>query len=152
MKEHRFIKASYESLVDWRTHVDLLRCNPSFRNSTRHDCVLVNSLPRNYFARLLFVFTHTIDSAGQSIDIPLALVLPFKELEPSCAADVELRLLRLKAKHRKEAIIIPAKSIIRGALILPAAGGKSEWLVFDVLDTDMFLRMQLMYPPGDVVH
>lgn len=150
VREYRFIKPTYESLVDWRAHTDYLRCNPSFHNQPRYDCVLIHGAPKDYFARLLFVFTYTFEASnGQRTDIPMALIQPFIEATMH-KKDIELRLLRLRAEPRKKSILIPARSIIRGAYIAAEnLEGEIASLVMDVIDSDMFLRMQAMYPPSD---
>jgi hypothetical protein len=154
--EHRFIKASYESFVDWCCHTDYLRCSPDFYGHERYDCVLVNDEPRkDFFAHLLFVFTYSLKASDNvimhdgcdSITIPFALVQPFTEA-PLRKKDHELRFIRLKQKRPTESLIIPARSIRRGAYIIPEGIGQSTSIVVDIIDDDMFLRMLSMYPPS----
>ncbi|KAF9455138.1 hypothetical protein BDZ94DRAFT_1180597, partial [Collybia nuda] len=144
------IKVSYESLVTWKMHTDYLRCNPLFHGAPRYDCVLIHDTSGNYFGQLLFMFTHNINASGQHTDIPLALIQPFDSV-PLQQRDVELRLIRLKEKPRKQAIIIPARSIIRGAFIVPAGKAEPTYLVVHTIDTDMFIRMHSMYPPENIM-
>jgi len=156
LTEYRFIKASYESFVDWRSHIDYLRCSPVFHGHPRYDCVLVNDEPRkDFFARLLFVFTYTlrasenviINDGHDSITIPFAIVQPFTEA-PLRKRDHELRFIRLKEKPPGESLIIPARSVRHGAYIVPEDTTQHTSIVVDVIDDDMFLRMLAMYPPS----
>jgi hypothetical protein len=153
--EHRYIKTSYESFVDWHSHTDYLRCSPDFYGDKRYDCVLINDEPqKDFFARLLFVFTYTLKASNNviiqdghdSITIPFALVQPFTNA-PLRKKDHELRFIRLKEKQPAESLIIPARSIRRGAYIISEGIGQNTSLVVDIIDDDMFLRLLSMYPP-----
>ncbi|KAF8072161.1 hypothetical protein FPV67DRAFT_1667598 [Lyophyllum atratum] len=153
LTEYRFIKADFESQVDWRAYTDYLRCSPSFHHAPRYDCVLIHSKPNNYFARLIFVFTYNVpsphDDTRSHVPIPMALVQPFATMKDIKKKDVELRLLRLKEDSRKASIVIPARSIIRGAYIVHDNETDRGGMVIDTVDGDMFLRMQDMFPPSD---
>jgi hypothetical protein len=46
---------------------------------------------------------------------------------------------------REKAIFVPARSIIRGAYIIPEGLKEKTSLVVDVVDTDMFLHINEMY-------
>jgi hypothetical protein len=156
LTEYRFIKASYESFIDWCSHIDYLRCSPLFHGRPRYDCVLVNDEPRkDLFACLLFIFTYTlkasenviINDGHDSITIPFAVVQPFAEASLR-KRDHELCFIRLKEKPPSESLIIPAHSICRGAYIVPEDTTQHTSIVVDVIDDDMFLRMLAMYPPS----
>ncbi|KAG1888363.1 hypothetical protein F4604DRAFT_1877444 [Suillus subluteus] len=54
----QFLQVNYESIVDWRTHRDLLRCNLKFYG-----------LPSRFFARLVYVFTCSIAKPHSSSEI-----------------------------------------------------------------------------------
>lgn len=132
--EHRFIKLSYKSLVDWRTCTDYLRCSPSFFNKPRYDCVIVNNEP-DFFARLVFVFTYTIKAGsegvketpdGKDYTIPVALVQPFEDVQPLRKRDKDLRLFRLQAQPRENSIFVPARSLRRGAFIVSEGLGRTH--------------------------
>jgi hypothetical protein len=43
-------------------------------------------------------------------------------------------------------MFISIRSISRGAFIVPEHSKDSDFLVVDVVDTDMFLRIRAMYP------
>jgi len=151
--EHRFLKASYESLVDWQAHTDLLRCNPVFWGKERFDCVFLNTGSQPSFARLLFVFTYQVKASkdviipsGQTqVLIPMALVQPFTEIKKLRKKDKDLCLYRLQEKPLEKAIFVPARSIIRGAYIVPEGLTEKNFLVVDLVDTDMFLHVNMMY-------
>ncbi|KAG6807207.1 hypothetical protein H0H92_008417 [Tricholoma furcatifolium] len=146
--QYKFIKPTYESLVDWRAHTDYLRAHPTYHKVGRFDYVLVHNEPRNYFAQMVSVFTIKIGAqfhrGDTDVFIPLALVIPFAEVKQVRKKDKDLRLIRIRPE--KEARIIPARSIIRGAYVVPEGSGSETCLVVDVIDSDMFLRMQQMFP------
>jgi hypothetical protein len=154
--EHQFIKANYESFVDWHSHTDYLRCSPNFHGDKRYDCVYVNNEPqKDFFACLLSVFTYTLKASDDviikdghdSITIPFALVLPFTEALLR-KKDHELCFICLKEKKPTESLILPARSIHCGAYIIPEGIKQSTSLVVDISDDDMFLRMFSIYPPS----
>ena len=45
-----------------------------------------------------------------------------------------------------ESVFISIRSICRGAFIVPENSRDGDFLVVDVVDTDMFLRIRAMYP------
>jgi hypothetical protein len=140
--EHRFLKSHYESLVDWRAHTDYLRCSPSFFSRERRDCVIVHSAERDFFARLLFLFTYLMED----VVLPIALVLPFSDISIVRRKDKELNFHRLRARPRAESMFISIRSICRGAFLVPEYTKDGDFLVVDIVDTDMFLRIRSMYP------
>lgn len=75
----------------------------------------------------------------------MALVQPFTAITTLRKKDKDLRLHRLQTKPRETAIFVPARSIIRGAYIIPEGLKENTSLVVDVVDTDMFLRINKMY-------
>ncbi|KAG6834983.1 hypothetical protein H0H93_005922, partial [Arthromyces matolae] len=154
---YKLLKVTYESQVDWRAATDILRINPSFHHKARYDNVMIVSdedQNKIIFAQLLFVFTVTLPAElfesppdGEDVAVPLALVLPYKEVhnKGSKERDDALRLIRLRRMDRSEPRVVPARSIKRGAYIVPE-GGLATSLVVDVVDHDMFLRLQNYYP------
>jgi hypothetical protein len=140
--EHRFLKSHYESLVDWKAHTDFLRCSPSFFLRKRYDCVIIHSSDRDFFARLLYLFTFSFEG----VVLPVALVLPFSEISGHRRRDRDLNFHRLRERPRAESIFISLRSISRGAFIVPEHSRGGDFLVVDVVDTDMFLRIKAMYP------
>ncbi|PIL22891.1 hypothetical protein GSI_15587 [Ganoderma sinense ZZ0214-1] len=56
--ESRYLKVKYESMVDWRLEVDLLRCSPNFYNKgPRYDGVMFRDATGGFqFAKLRLVF------------------------------------------------------------------------------------------------
>jgi hypothetical protein len=77
--------------------------------------------------------------------IPIALVQPFTEITTLRKKDKDLCLHRLQVMPREKAIFVPARSIIHGAYIIPEGLKEKTSLVVDVVDTDMFLRINEMY-------
>ena len=75
----------------------------------------------------------------------MALVQPFTAITTLRKKDKDLRLHRLQTKPRETAIFVPARSIIHGAYIIPEGLKENTSLVVDVVDTDMFLRINKMY-------
>ena len=78
--------------------------------------------------------------------MPIALILPFSEVLVLRRRDKDLNFHRLRAKPRAESIFISIRSISRGAFIVPEHSKDDDFLVVDVVDTDMFLRIRAMYP------
>ena len=125
--------------------MDLLRCSPKFYRKPRYDFIIVDTVGGNIFARLICVFAIWVGGVGY----PIAFVLPFDTYSgPAhiCNKDKDLRLFRVRARSRTKAEFISVKSIIRGALLVQefVQGRENEYLVMDVIDGDMFLRVQNM--------
>ncbi|KAG6836215.1 hypothetical protein H0H93_010132 [Arthromyces matolae] len=146
---YKFIKATYESLVDWRAHTDLLRANPKWHQEGRFDTVIYDAGSQMKFGRLVRVFTIKLAARFHSGDgdkfVPLALIQPFSAVKPS-KKDEDLHLIRLRETALSEATVIPARSIIRRSYIVPEAPGSKTFFAVDVIDSDMFLRLQKDYP------
>ncbi|KAG6824695.1 hypothetical protein H0H92_006110 [Tricholoma furcatifolium] len=144
--EYRYLKVQYTCTSDWEVKTDYLRCNPNFHGHPRFDCVLVNSEPQPYFARIITLFTCIV--ANESY--PLALIQPFASVYTHLnrrRKDIELKLLRFRANLRKDFEFISIHAIIRGAVMVPSgeldfANGSRDYFLFDLLDADMFLRVQ----------
>ncbi|KAF8148377.1 hypothetical protein BJ912DRAFT_1125700, partial [Pholiota molesta] len=143
IREFRFLKATYESWVSSRAVTDYLRCSPNFNHQPRYDHVIVNTPQGPIFAQLVFTFTLKI--AKQQY--PIALIQPFERVKSTGAQlkkDSDLRFLRLRKVKDTKTEFIFVRSIIRGLVIVPAFDKAEEYVVFDVLDSDMMLRVKEM--------
>lgn len=141
MTEFRFIKATYESRINWRSTVDYLRCSPKFHGSPRHDHVLVNTAQGVIFAQLVFVFTMKISNGIY----PIALIHPFareKSKGANLQKDKDHGFLRLRKLKETKTEFIFSRSIIRGALLVPAKDVVDNYLVFHVADEDIAVRVR----------
>ena len=78
-----------------------------------------------------------------SVTFPIALIQPFADVHYQCKKDRDFKLHWLEPKTLQ---FISARSICQGALIFPAFDAKNEYIVVDVLDTDIFLHIRAMYP------
>lgn len=160
----------YESAVNWRTARDVLHCAESFSNRPRYDGVLFQDGPdRVVFARLVCIFRCYPFGRDQGDEKSLvaALVHPFdaqlngRRYTVLAKHDEELGLYRVRPQSRSGTIIIHVASIIRGAYLVEDYGDPGhtpylkvdEWrgynatadhFVMDLLDEDMFIRMQTL--------
>lgn len=143
--EFRYLKANYESCVDWRTAIDYLRCNPSFHGQLRRDFVIIQKNEDEiFFAQILFIFQLTVADTQHS----LALIQPYTEPIPPRSRpkkDRELGLLRVRTGPPGSSEFVFLESIVRGALLVDARDHDSDKLVVDILDTDMFLRLRSLH-------
>ncbi|KAJ6473947.1 hypothetical protein DFH09DRAFT_1293679 [Mycena vulgaris] len=109
----------------------------------RYDCVLVETVDGPIFAQLVYVFSWMVEKKVH----PFALILPF---DPPTGRlkkkDKALRFHRVKAKEKTDTEFISVHSIIRGAVLVPDFDNPGEFIVFDVLDTDMSRRVKSLYP------
>ena len=120
---------------------DYLRCTPKFFGKPRYDCVLVQTVHKCIFARILFIFAIKLGSSYHAI----VLIQPYDSyLGPRRRKDEELGLFRVGAKPNSE--FIPLRSIIRGALLVQDFDEEKsgEFIVVDVIDGDMFFRIKEM--------
>lgn len=119
-----------------------LRCNPDFNHKPRYDHVLVGTPNGIIFAKLLFMFT---TSTQTRID-PWVLIQPYNATigQPS-TREKDFQLYRIRAKSTALSCFISAKSIIRGVVLIPTFIKEGDYYVFDLLDHDLFLRVQELW-------
>ena len=95
------------------------------------------------FACLVFAFSFQVEGQ-QHLFAPIhAYDAPTGMLRRK---DKVLGLIRVRARPRKDAEFIPVQSIIQGAFTVPTFENVDEYHVVDIVDVDMFLRLQEMYP------
>ncbi|KAF8157464.1 hypothetical protein K438DRAFT_1910064 [Mycena galopus ATCC 62051] len=139
---YRFLKIFYQSLDDWSDEADYLRCHPNFHKRPRFDGALVLTPTGNIFVQLRHVF----EVLANGKTYPFALVQPLDSpVGQIPAKDKALKLFRARAKPRQASEFIPVRSIIRGAVLVPDSEKNRDFIVMDVVDGDMFLRLQDMY-------
>ncbi|KAK0229273.1 hypothetical protein EDD85DRAFT_776537 [Armillaria nabsnona] len=141
------LKSCYPSLADWRLTIDFLRYSPSFNHQPRYDSVLIDTIDGLLFAQLIMVFECTIHEKT----FPLMLVRPFDQPTEGHSAqkDQDLGFYRVRTHMKKsEPHLVSIYSVLQGALLIedsdinPENEDVKEYLVVDVVDADMFLRMQ----------
>ena len=128
--------------MTWKQEVDYLRCSPEFNHQARYDCVIIQTDKGPIFAQLKFAFT--IISNDDIIPIILVQAFDAYDNPKFRKKDRDLRLIRLWQRPINKAEIFFARSIVRGAVIFPAYDDNKDSIVFDVVDTDMFLRTRQM--------
>jgi hypothetical protein len=126
---------SYESRITWKAVTDYLRCSPRFFDAPRYDYALINTAQGVLFAQLVFVFSIQLSETIY----PMALIQGFTPAT-RLQKDKDLRFLRLKKLKKTELIF--ARSIIRGAVLLPAGDTDGDYIVYDLTDQDMCMRIQ----------
>jgi hypothetical protein len=130
-------------LDDWEDYADYLRCSPDFHGHPRYDAVIIKTVSGTMFARLIFVFGFKVKDKIYRF----ALIQPLDAgTGPLSPKDKALGFYRVREKPRRDSEFIPVESIIRGALLASDSNKNGEFLVVDVVDSDMFLRLQSMYP------
>lgn len=74
---------------------------------------------------------------------PWVLIQPYDATvgQPT-SREKDLQLFRIRAKARQSSYFISAKLIIRGVVIIPTFLKDDNYYVFDVLDADLFMRVQ----------
>ncbi len=88
------------------------------------------------------MFTCTIAST----EYPIALIPPYDASVTGRQQqnDKDLRFHRVREQPRSKSEFISVHSIVRGALLVPDFEKSSDYLVHDLVDADMFLRMKEM--------
>ncbi|KAJ8701072.1 hypothetical protein PTI98_004035 [Pleurotus ostreatus] len=142
----KYLTVNYESTVDWREDTDLLRCNPKFQGAPRYDHVIIKTarpttLGTDIVAQLLMIFTITVNQATYDIALVHSLDRPSGIRQQK---DIDLQLLRLRARPRKSAEFIFLSSILRGVLVVPDFGLQGDHFLVDTVDGDMFLRYRFL--------
>lgn len=99
------------------------------------------------FCKLVLVFSCEVGGCTY----PLALVQPLDAATGGeRLVERDLALCRLRERTSRSGhdrfIVIPARSIRRGAMIIPDTQRAGEYLAVDTLDGDMFLRLIPEFP------
>lgn len=139
----QFAKVFFKSLDNWKDETDYLRCNPSFHNHERYDGAVVQTTAGNIFVRLIYVFTCKIEDTVHPFALVQALDVGIGQRS---AKDKALGFYRVRERRRQESEFISVQSILRGALLAPDFSKRGDYLVVDIVDSDMFLRLKKMYP------
>ncbi|KIJ39542.1 hypothetical protein M422DRAFT_257594 [Sphaerobolus stellatus SS14] len=127
---------TYMSMEDWREKIDILRCNPSFHNRPRYDCVVVNTNPIT-FARLEFIFTCE-DSSNRQCDVALVRMLKNSRWRPR----TKWEGCRVLEEKNYEFVLL--KYLIRGCHMIPTFEKEDgTYYLNDLVDSDAFLRFFL---------
>lgn len=100
---------------------------------------MIDTVDGNIFAHLILIFTITIND----ILYPIALIHPYDNaiVGARLQKDRDLGFLWVRAKPRSAAEFISARSIICSALLAPAFDKDNDFLVMDLIDPDLFLRV-----------
>lgn len=135
------MKATYESWVSWRAKTDYLWCSPKFNNEPQYDYVLVNTHEGTIFTQLVFIFILQISGKPY----PIALIQPFKRVKTSgtiLEKDKDLHFLRLHKEKETKTEFTFMRTILWGVVLIPALDKPDDYLVFDVCDSDIMLRVK----------
>ncbi|KAJ7708065.1 hypothetical protein B0H17DRAFT_1156022 [Mycena rosella] len=132
-----------EACCTWTSTADYLRCNPKFHSHPRYDGVLVKTANKPFFAQLISLFSCMVEEKSHAFAPVLPLDAPTGRLSRK---DNVLRFHWVHAKPRKNSEFISVHSIIRGALLAPDSDKPDEYIVVDILDGDISLRMKDLYP------
>lgn len=110
-----------------------------FHGLPRYDCVILQAESGPIFAKLLLVFTCIVGD----VTYPIALTLPYDQpVGTRPQKDKDFKFWRVKAKPRASAECFSVQSIIRGCVLAEDSSRANEFLVVDMTDTDIFLRMK----------
>ncbi|KAF6744588.1 hypothetical protein DFP72DRAFT_1078429 [Ephemerocybe angulata] len=152
---YRYVKVDYASYENSETATDFLRMNQSFHGRQRYDFGLFSIYGGNYIiGQLIAVLgVHVND-----IEYLVAIILPCDE--PLTGGTAQERRERTAQKHRdralgfhrvrrrprkQDSVAVLARTLVRRALMVPDFGDSlhnDEFLVVDVVDADMWLRMK----------
>lgn len=137
---------SYESTISWCRITDILRAHPKFHNHPRYDHILVDAGQGKYFfAQLLYIFGIFVEKKTHhfALILPFDVPIPHAEKPP---IDRDFQFTRVRARPRSSAAFIHVESIVRGVVLIPAHDIEygDEFLVFDQLDEDLWMRKKSM--------
>ncbi|KAK7021668.1 hypothetical protein R3P38DRAFT_3397032 [Favolaschia claudopus] len=130
---YQFLKVFFKSIETWEDEIDYLRCSPSFHSSERYDAALVKTTAGHIF---IGETTHPF-ALVQAMDVGIG---------PRTVKDKALGLYRVRERQRKDCEFISVHSIVRGAFVVPDFSRRGDFLVVDIIDADMFLRLRGLYP------
>lgn len=129
-------------MVNWHIKMDYLRCSPMFSGRPRYDFVIADRPGGLVFVRLVLVFVCRVGER----DFHLALVqlLEKKSRAPTKIIDKNLSIIRWHIRPRNRCEVIPLNCIVCGAGLVADKGYSGDYFVIDMLDEDMFLRVNKM--------
>ncbi|KAI0681797.1 hypothetical protein C8T65DRAFT_598069, partial [Cerioporus squamosus] len=147
---YRYLRVNYESLEDWKLATDRLRCSPKFFGHPRYDFIIykADELGTLKFGRLKDVFISEVAEKKY----PIAFIEAYGVVSgPRSALDSDLGLCRLRMNRSCDhgTTFVHIQSIVRGALVVQDHGSgpvHEDYLVIDIIDSDMFLRCQKHFP------
>ncbi|KAK0207409.1 hypothetical protein IW262DRAFT_1469507 [Armillaria fumosa] len=159
ISSYGMVKVNYSSVIDWCFTTDILRCSPNFHNHPRYDFVLLKTNQGPMFAQLVLIFEFVV----HGMTYPLMLVRPFSEaVGPITQKDRDLGFYQVRTEMKSNPLIVSIYSVIRGTLLIEDVttsrtnnqGGRpvKDYLVVDMIDADMFLRMQKLSYVGKATH
>lgn len=127
---------------------DYLRCSPSFFGARRYDGVIYTATGNEDegtaqygFAKLIFCFTMNV----KGNIMPLAFVEGMTVPRTRNDSDKELGLYRVHSKGRDKPMVIPLRSLKRGALLYEDPEKPLDYYVVDAVDQDMFVRVERIF-------
>ncbi|KAK0493669.1 hypothetical protein EDD18DRAFT_1013410, partial [Armillaria luteobubalina] len=133
-------KVNYSSIADWSLTTDILQCLPSFNYHPRYDFVLLETNQGPMFTQLVLIFECVVHEKVY----PLMLVWPFKEaIGPIMKKDRDLGFYRVRTRMKGNPLIVSIYSdMAMNRTINRGERTMKDYLVVDMIDADMFLRMQ----------
>lgn len=132
--ECNLLRVWYTSLDDWQTHRDILRCNQTVFGTWRSDCAQISTDHGVQFIRLHFMF----DCKAFGHTWHVARVSFFKEVTRVDSAPFQMQ----RVSESKQGNFILVENIIRGAFLSPDPKHSGHFFVNDLIDNDMFLRVE----------
>jgi hypothetical protein len=124
--------------------MDYLHCSLSFHSKKRYDAVIIKTQSGHFFGRLEALFTCVVNNSIY----PLCVVCRLDEsMGSQCVQDKELGLFRIRTRRllSQRYEIVFAQSIVRGALVASDQKRPKDFLVVDLVDSDMFLCCQKIF-------
>ncbi|KAG1884708.1 hypothetical protein F4604DRAFT_1676803 [Suillus subluteus] len=140
--EYRHLKVNFESMVDFRTSTDYIRCSPMFHNAPRYDSLMIKTQDGTMFARLIFIFTCIVGDTNHRIALVQACDVAVQN-RPLKDRHLGFWWVRVQPRHKSEFIFVD--SIVRGALLIEDGSRPGDFLLVDSIDTDMFLCTQKLH-------
>ncbi|CAA7269458.1 unnamed protein product [Cyclocybe aegerita] len=125
---YQMMRVRYETKTNWEQQVDILQADKDW----------------HIFTQLLLIFGIVVDGTEHH----LALILPYDEPVTHRSAalrsrDKDLRFTCVRSRHGTNSAVISVNSVVRGALFIQDYGGfPDDYLVFEVVDDDMWWRMK----------
>ena len=129
-------------MVDWRIKTDYLRCNPMFNERPRYDFAIADRPQGRVFVRLVLVFMCRVDEREYYFALVQSLEKKIRQnMRP---VDRSLSISRWHIRPRNRCEVIPLDCIVRGAVLVADTKYVGDYFVIDMLDKDMYLRVNSM--------
>ncbi|KAJ7737168.1 hypothetical protein DFH07DRAFT_753146 [Mycena maculata] len=137
IEQCKVLYVEFQSIVDWDSGRDILRCNPMFHGRSRYDSIIYEGQGDDLaMGQLELVFRCHLPHKAT---LDLAMIRPYRKTSWAARTRTDCPMREWSGSST---IFISLEHVTRGALLCPIFGASRDvFYVIDCIDADMFLRV-----------